>query len=966
MRFVKPIRWLALSLALGAPGAQAGTPAAPSRLAALVAQVDIPYARFTLANGLTVLVHTDRKAPIVAVTTYFRIGSKNEPEGRTGFAHLFEHLFFGGSAHAPLFDEPLEAAGSTATNGSTWYDRTNYVETVPTGALPLALFIESDRMGHLLGAVTQDKLDKQRGVVENEKRQDDNQPYGLAGYAIGEALFPVGHPYRHATIGSMADIDAATLSDVRAWYRGHYAPNNAILVLSGDIDVATARPLVERYYGGIAAGPQVSPVVAGPVTLAAPVRREMTDAVANLQLTRAWSGPGINDADAPAVDVAMTILGGLASSRLDNALVRGRQLAVDVSAEDQQHEQLGILTASMDVRPGVPRAEAEAAFDGEIARFLSEGPSADEVQRAVTRAVSEEIAGLESVGGFNGKGATLAEGLLYSGDPAHYKRELAEIVALTPVQVRDAARRWLGRPAVMLAVTPGKRTEDGAAMGGWGDVPGQAGAPPPPVDPRTPVPAVDEGPAIAPPVVTPPADLAWPALEHATLANGIRVTLARRSAVPRVLVQFSFDAGVAADAQEAPGRQGLMLAMLTHGTARDAGAVLADEERLGAAIGSGETMDTSTVSLAALSVNLAPSLDLLADVVRRPAFAAPDLARVQQQRAAAIGEAETTPTSMAVRALNPLLFGAGHPYAAPADGLGTRAALLAETPATVAAARDRWLRPDSATINVVGDVTMDTLKPLLEAAFGGWRAVGPGPAAKAIDAAVPAPAPHIVLIDRPGSPQSVIVAGRVLALTGRIASGPAAADDERRQEALALANRVLGSDFLSRFNTDLREGKGWSYGVESLVRQPVGRRSLVVLAPVETPHTGDAIAHIVADMAAFAGAQPVTAAERARAVEGSIRALPAAFESDAAVLGAIAGNQRLGRPEDYDATLPGRWRALDAGALDAAARAWLRPEGLVFVVVGDAKAVAPQLAKLGMPVERMATAGDDARPAAAH
>ena len=202
--------------------------------------------------------------------------------GHTGFAHLYEHLFFGGSENVPNFDEPLEAAGSTASNGSTWFDRTNYVETVPTGALELALFLESDRMGHLAGALTQDKLDKQRGVVENEKRQNDNQPGGLADYAIGEGLFPVGHPYHHATIGSMADIDAATLGDVRRWYAEHYAPNNAILVLTGDIDVATARGLVAKYYGDIPAGPSVAPVVAGPVTLRAPASREMTDAVATL------------------------------------------------------------------------------------------------------------------------------------------------------------------------------------------------------------------------------------------------------------------------------------------------------------------------------------------------------------------------------------------------------------------------------------------------------------------------------------------------------------------------------------------------------------------------------------------------------------------------------------------------------------------------------------------------------------
>ena len=947
------------SAALSSAALSSAAPSSAARLADLIAHVDIPYARFTLKNGLTVLVHTDRKAPIVGVTTYYRVGSKNEPRGRTGFAHLFEHLFFSGSANAPSFDAPLEAAGGS-NNGSTWYDRTNYVEVVPTGALPLALFLDSDRMAHLLGALTQDKLDKQRGVVENEKRQDDNQPYGLVGYAIGEGLFPVGHPYRHATIGSMADIDAATLTDVRNWYRDHYAPNNAILVLSGDIDAATAQPLVEKYFGDIAAGPVVTPVSAGPLTLAAPVHREMTDRVANLRLVRAWSGPGVNDPDAPALDVAMTILGGLASSRLDNALVRGQQLAVSVSADVQQHEQIGILTAIMDVKSGVPRATAEAAFDAEIARFLKDGPTQDELTRATTREIAEEIGALEQVGGFGGKGATLAEGLLYSGDPAQYKKDLAAIAALTPVTVRDAARRWLSRPPVMLAVTPGPRSDKGETMGGWGD---EATHAPPPVDPKTPVPAVSEGAPRPMPAVTPPSDLAWPRLEHARLSNGIPVTLARRTAIPKVLVQFTFDAGVAADMREAPGRQGLMLAMLSEGTSRgadgkgsprDATQVLADEERLGAAIGSGETMDSSSFTLSALSVNLAPSLALLGDVLRRPALTQADLDRVRQQRLSALSQTATVPVSVALRSIDPVLFGDHHPYGQPADGLGTADALAAETPATVAGAHDRWLRPDDAEITVVGDTDMAHLLPMLEAQFGSWHAEVPAPARAPLDSALPKPTSRIVLVERPDSPQSMVLAGRVLPLNGHIAPGADAAATQRTQDALSLANAVLGNDFLSRLNSDLREDKAWSYGVESILRQPLGPRSLLVLAPVETDHTGDAIARIIADMKAFPAAKPVTPAERTRAVDGNIRALPTKFETGAALLSAILVNQRLGRPEDYDATLPGRWRAISDTDIDAAAKTFLQPEGLVFVVVGDAAKVAPQLGALGLPVERVA------------
>ncbi len=499
-----------------APPASVSAPAAvplpaPAPLSDLVKAVDIPYESFTLGNGLTVLIHTDRKAPIVGVTSYYRVGSKSEPKGRTGFAHLFEHLMFGGSENVENFDIPLEAAGSTTTNGSTSYDRTNYVETVPTGALDLALFVESDRMGHLLGAVTQDKLDKQRGVVQNEKRQGDNEPYGLTEYALGDGLFPVGHPYRHSVIGSMADLNAASLGDVRLWFTDHYGPNNVVLALAGDIDAATARPLVEKWFGRIPRGPEIRRMEGGPVTLPAPVSREMTDQVPQVRIIRAWSGPGLNDADAPALDLGLKVLGGLASSRLDNELVRGTQVAVSVTSQVWQLEQTSMLFVQMDVKPGVTRAAAETELDRVMKTFIAEGPNEDELRRAATIAVSGQIHALEQVGGFSGKGAQLAEGQLYSGDPLQVKRDLARIAALTPRDVQAAVQRWLSRPVYSLAIVPGTRNEKGEAMGGWGD---EASNPPPRPDAKTKPPKLTIGPKRAFPPVAPVGDLAFPAVER--------------------------------------------------------------------------------------------------------------------------------------------------------------------------------------------------------------------------------------------------------------------------------------------------------------------------------------------------------------------------------------------------------------------------------------------------------------------
>ena len=917
-------------------------PPAPAPLAELVKQVDIPYQSFTLANGLTVLVHTDRKAPIVGVTTYYRVGSKHEPRGKTGFAHLYEHLFFGGSENVANFDVPLEAAGSTATNGSTSYDRTNYVETVPTGALERALMMESDRMGHLLGAVTQDKLNKQRGVVQNEKRQGDNQPYGLTEYAIGDGLFPVGHPYRHATIGSMRDLDAATLGDVRQWFRDNYAPGNVVLALAGDIDVATARPLVEKWFGDIPAGPAVITPPAGPVTLPAPVRREMTDQVPATRLFRAWSGPGLNDPQAVALMVGLDILGGLASSRLDNALVRGSQQAVSVSAGAQLNEQVSQLEAQMNIKPGVDRAQAEQAFDAVIDRLVREGPSEDEVLRSATRLTSAQIAALEEVGGFSGKGATLAEGALYSHNPEKYRDDLAALAALTPAAVKAALQQWLSRPAFTLTIVPGQRTERGEQMGGWGDET--------PVAARTrrraaAVAALKQGPKRALPDIAPVGELAFPAVERATLSNGIPVTLARRTAVPKVLVSLNFDAGTAADKLDTPGTQAAMLALLDEGTAtRSAEAIAEEQERLGTGISAQTGLDTSAVVLDALSANLAPSLALMADIVRSPKFAPDDVARVKDQRLAALAQAEASPQSRALRVLAPALFGPAHPYGLPGDGLGTRDSIAALTSTGLRAAHDKWLRPDLARITVAGDVTMAQLQPLLEQAFGSWAAPAESRPVKPLDAAIPPGRQRVLLVDRPNSPQSFILGGKVLALTGRDAGN----------EPLELANEVLGDGFLSRLNLDLREDKGWSYGVFSQVQHPVGPRSLLVLAPVQSDRTGDALRLLLADMTALPGKRPVEPGEVDRVTSGNIRGLPNRFETNAAVLQAVIQNERLGRPDDYQRTLPDRYRQIDAAALNAAAGRWLQPDGMTFVVVGDRKQIEPQLRTLGLPVEIVA------------
>ncbi len=436
------------SLVAAGPALAKAKTAAPAPIADLVKAVDIPYEAFTLDNGLRVIVHEDRKAPVVAVSVWYRVGSKHEPKGKTGFAHLFEHLMFNGSENSPGdFFEPLQQVGATDSNGTTNVDRTNYFETVPTGALDRALFLESDRMGHLLGAVTQEKLDNQRGVVQNEKRQGDNNPYGLLRYEIFENLFPTGHPYHHSTIGSMGDLNSASLADVKKWFSDNYGPNNAVLVLAGDVDVATAKAKVQQWFGDIPRGPAITAPKTSVPTLPAPLAKQVKDLVPTTRLYRMWAIPGLNDKDAVPLQMAMAVLGGLSSSRLDNALVRKDPVAVSVAAFAQSFEDAGILLIQADVKDGVDPALVGKRLDEEIAAFVASGPTADELQRSAASYLAGAISGLESVGGFGGKAVALAEGALYSNDPGYYKVELDRMAKATPEQVKAVAQKWLSRPA---------------------------------------------------------------------------------------------------------------------------------------------------------------------------------------------------------------------------------------------------------------------------------------------------------------------------------------------------------------------------------------------------------------------------------------------------------------------------------------------------------------------------------------
>jgi zinc protease len=420
----------------------------------------IPYSKRTLSNGLDVIVHEDHQLPMVAVSVWYHVGSKNERPGSTGFAHLFEHLMFEGSEHHDHgYFPPLQRAGGLL-NGSTSTDRTNYWEVVPTGALDLALWMESDRMGYLLPALTDKKFENQRDVVINERRQNyENRPYGLAGIALSTALFPADHPYHWPTIGFTADLRAASLDQVRDFFQTYYHPANASLSLAGDLETAQAFELADKYFGSIAAGPAVT-TVSATAALTESATLLLADRVELPRVYVSWHSPAMFAQDDAELDVAADVLAHGKTSRLYKTLVYERRVATDVSAYQQSREMSGVFQIACTAAAGVSLTELEVAIRAAVAHLAADGVTDVELERALVQTEAQFIYRLQSIGGFGGKSDQLNAYNTFVGDPGYFERDRERYVNVTSKGVASAVSRWLVKaPSVSLSVVPRGRPE---------------------------------------------------------------------------------------------------------------------------------------------------------------------------------------------------------------------------------------------------------------------------------------------------------------------------------------------------------------------------------------------------------------------------------------------------------------------------------------------------------------------------
>jgi len=869
----------------------------------------IPFTRTVLANGLTLIVHEDHKAPVVAVDLWYHVGSKNEPPGRTGFAHLFEHLMFGSTGgNQRGWFEKLEGIGATSINGTTSEDRTNFFETVPTLALDMTLAMEAGRMGHLLDTFNIALLNTQRGVVQNEKRQHENQPYAVTEEIITKSVWPAQHPYSHTVIGELTDLDAARVDDVKEWFATYYGPSNATLVLAGDITPAQARTKAERYFGSIPPGPPIARQKVWTAKRTGHQRASVQDRVPQARLYIEWNGPPLGSADSDVLRLLTDVLSGSKDSRLYKRLVYQDRLATSVYAGVEAHEIGGLIDVQITAAPSVPLARLEATFNEELARLLRDGPSAAELDRYKTRLLAGFVRQAEPVGT---QSEILAYSQTYFGAPDAWRTDVERIRVATPAAVVDAGRRWLSDGSFTLEVTP---------FPSFAPVSGAVAQPVP----------------VAAAVATPPSR--FPVIRRARLSNGLAVVMAERHETSLVDLQLVLDVGSASDPAGQTGLSDLEAATLLDGTA-DLD-TLAFEDRklaLGVEMGANASPDATQIWMSALSARLDGALDVFADVVLRPALRSADVAREKALIVAGITQEKQDPTSAAFRALSPLVFGPDHPY----GRVNTEAGIAALTPEQLRRHHDLWFQPTGATLIVVGDTTLETILPKLEARLGRWRASATPPV-KTIPHVALVSTPTVYLIDKPGALQSVISAAEI---------APSRRDPD--ELAIQAAMTTLGGSFSSRLNLNLRENKHWSYSAGSSVAPAREAGLFSAFASVQTDKTGESLVEVRRELTDIVSTRPVALRELDLARHNLTLSLPGRWETGGAVAGSLAESAIYDLSDDYWSTYAARVNALDQADAQRAAVRVVRPESLTWVIVGDRAKVQAPLQALGFEVRKI-------------
>ena len=880
--------------------------------------VTIAFEQHKLSNGMDVILHEDHTIPLVAVNVWYHVGSKNEEMGRTGFAHLFEHVMFEGTKHHNRSHfEPLQKAGANL-NGSTTTDRTNYWEDVPSNYMELALWLEADRMGFLLDGLDQQKFDVQRDVVKNERRQSyENRPYGMAHGHLQSALFPLPHPYHWMTIGSQEDLDAASLDDVKDFFQRFYGPSNASLAIAGDFHPEEALELVQRYFGDLPPSDSVARVGRQDSLLAGRIDIEMRDKVTLPRLYIAWPAPPEGHPDDAPLELYQAVMSDGLSARLHRSLVYEKQIAQHAFIHYGPSEIAGQLLVQVTAAEGHSLDEVEAAVEAELENIHRNPPTDEEIARSKNRIEATHYRQLARIGGFGGRADQLNHFNVFESDAGLINTSLDRCLAVQREDILRVAKTYVSDNQVRLRVLPEAPLSAATTN----------------VD-RTIMPPPTEEPVFTPPL---------PARDR--LPNGMGVIVVEQRGMPIVAFGILLGSGAAGDPADLPGLAGMVGAMLPEGAAgKSSQQVANDFEFIGARLSVDSRREYSLVSTETLTKHWGNALDMMGEVILSPDFPEHELERLRREHLTDLRRSKDEPNVIAERLIAGLVYPASSGYAHPIAGTEASAQAIARGDLLGQFRRD--FRPGNAHLLVVGDVDREEVMRRAAAVLGAWSGSESG-APSTDDGELADSETTIFLVDRPGAPQSVIRAVHSLV--------------PRRHPdyfALLLANYVFGGQFSARLNQNLRQDKGYSYGYQSSIQWNRRPSMLVAGGSVQSNATKESVYETVKEFREVIGERPITAEELSNAKDGLLRAYPSSFERPGSVLGQLVAMEQFGLPDDYFRTVRSSIEAITLDDVRRAAQAHIRPENLQVLVVGDRASNEGGLAELGLPLVHLTEDGD--------
>ncbi len=855
-------------------------------------EVDIPFKKYVLDNGLTLIVSEDHKAPIASFNIWYHVGSKNEKPGKTGFAHLFEHIMFTSTEHWKNFDDVMQTVGGGSNNGTTNNDRTNYFETFSSGGLDRVLWLEADRMGFLLNGLDSVKVNVQRGVVQNEKRTRENQPYGITEELMAKATYPVGHPYSWTVIGSMDDLNAASMDDVKTWFKTYYGPNNAVICITGDVKADEVFNKVKKYFGDIPASPPIAKYSAWTAKMTGTKYQVAQDRVPQARLHKIWNVPEWNAKDNSYLYILGEILSSGKSSRLYKRLVLDEQLTTNAYAFIWSNEIGGTFIIQADAKPGVDLAKIDAVIKEELQKIFTEDVTAVELERVKTNYFANFINSMEGV---YSKSDLLAENETFGGSPDYYLQKQAWLKDATPADIKKAALQWLSDGEYQLQILPyGDFTNTNSGLN------------------RNVMPEVEKTGAVT-----------FPEIKQFTLSNGLNVYLAERHGIPSVSASMMVNAGYAADQFGSPGLAKLSGTMFMEGTKTKTALQISDLlYDLGSDITFSSRLDNSFLNLKTLKIHFAASLNLFADILLNPSFPQKEFERVQKEQLLGIEQEKANPQVLGRRILPGLIYGSGHAYSNPLSGMGTETGVKKVTRDELVKFHQTWFVPNNSSLVVVGDITEAELKPALEKYLTGWKAQDV-PKKNLSDVALPAQ-PAVYLIDKPGVEQSSIYAAEL---------SPSAGNPD--QDAIELMNAILGGTFTSRINMNLREDKHWCYGARSHFEKAKGQSVFYVNAAVQTDKTKESIIEFQKELTQVISTKPIGETEFKNEQLSQLLSLGGWWETNDAVKEFLLSTINYNRGLDYPGKYSSRLQSFTTGDMNKAAAKIVRPDNLTWLIIGD-------------------------------